>query len=90
MRTLYVNQENSAIKLALLQSFFYEQQEDYFSSEAHSADYYEIIAFYHGNGHIYLDSQKGELQNSMFLFATPYQKRRWFVDQQHIKAFSNL
>ncbi|MEM8898451.1 MAG: helix-turn-helix domain-containing protein [Bacteroidota bacterium] len=87
MKTLYFNKENSTIKLPLLLSFSYEQKEDYFSLEAHSADYYEIIAFYHGNGHIYLDSQKVELQNSMFLFATPYQKRRWFVDQQHIKAY---
>jgi AraC-like DNA-binding protein len=64
-----------------------ETPEFFFEPEVHCTDFYELIIFSKGNGHILLDAEKIELQKNTFLFISPYQKRRWYVDKSKISGY---
>lgn len=58
----------------------------FFSPEVHCTNFFEIMMFYRGNGHILLDTTKIEIQDYTFLFISPYQKRSWYVDRKRIRG----
>lgn len=58
-----------------------------FSNEVHSTDFFEIMIFSEANGHIIIDTEKVELSRGVFLFISPFQKRRWFVDNKKVKGY---
>lgn len=58
----------------------------FFEPEIHCTDFFEIMIFHRANGYVLLDTQRVDLQNGLFLFITPFQKRRWFVDRDKMKG----
>ena len=58
-----------------------------FSDKVHCTDFFEIMIFVRGNGHVQLDAQTVPLTDSHFLFIAPYQKRRWFVDRDQLEGY---
>lgn len=58
----------------------------FFYPEVHCTDFFEIMIFRKGNGHILLDTQHIEIADSSFLFISPFQKRSWYVDAQKLKG----
>lgn len=59
----------------------------FFEDTLHTTDFYEIVFFLKGNGHLELDNQQIKLRNHSILFLSPYQKRRWFVDKSKIDCY---
>ncbi len=59
----------------------------FFEPEVHCTDFFEILVLVKGNGTLFLDTEKIELQNSQFLFISPFQKRRWYVDRNKLEGF---
>ena len=58
-----------------------------FSSDLHCTDFFEIMLFAEGNGYILLDTEKIEITKSTFLFISPFQKRRWYVNGKKLKGY---
>ncbi|MFH6968794.1 AraC family transcriptional regulator [Flavobacterium sp. FlaQc-28] len=58
----------------------------FFEPILHSTDFYEIIFFLNGNGILELDNQKINIENNTILFISPFQKRKWYVDNSNIKC----
>lgn len=59
----------------------------YFKNELHCTDFFEIIFFTKGNGYIELDNQRIVIEANTILFISPYQKRKWFVNQHEIDCY---
>lgn len=59
----------------------------FFYPEVHYTDFFEIAIFTEGNGHVCIDTEKIDLVDGTFLFITPFQKRRWFVDRNQLKGY---
>ena len=59
----------------------------FFFPEVHCTDFFEIMIFVKGNGHVIIDTHRIDLSDSFFLFISPFQKRRWYVDREKIKGF---
>jgi len=53
----------------------------FFESELHQTDFYELIFFSKGNGHLELDHQRIDISDNTVIFVSPFQKRRWFLDK---------
>ena len=58
----------------------------FFESKVHCTDFYEIVFFSKGNGHLELDQQQINLADNVVVFISPFQKRRWFVDKAGIEC----
>jgi AraC family transcriptional regulator, transcriptional activator of pobA len=58
-----------------------------FDSEFHCADYFEIIVFVDGNGHLELDQNKLPISPGTVVFISPFQKRRWFIDRPGVDCY---
>ena len=58
-----------------------------FSSKVHCTDFFEIMIFRKGNGHLLLDAEKVEIKDNTFLFVAPFQKRRWYTKAKDISGF---
>lgn len=56
----------------------------FFETDLHNTDFYEIIFFAEGNGHLELDQQTIEITKNTIVFISPFQKRKWFVDKSKI------
>lgn len=59
----------------------------YFKNELHCTDFFEIIFFSKGNGYIELDNQRIVIEANTILFISPYQKRKWVVNQHEIDCY---
>ncbi len=59
----------------------------FFSPEVHCTDFFEILIFRKGNGHIILDAEKVAISDSSFLFISPLQKRSWHLDRSQVKGY---
>lgn len=59
------------------------------NGEIYATDFFEIIMFTEEiQGFVFLDEHKISLQKGTLLFISPYQKRRWFVDENKIKGYA--
>jgi len=54
--------------------------EAYMLPETHNADYFEIIVFKKGNGHVFVDNRKLLIRDNTILFISPFQLKKWEVD----------
>lgn len=59
----------------------------YFESNLHAADFFEIVFFKRGTGFLYLDHQKIPIKPNTFVFISPLQKRKWYVNTSKIDCF---
>ncbi len=57
-----------------------EVKENYLSNELFNADFFEIIFFKNGNGHLILNHQKIEISDNTIVFISPFQKRQFFLN----------
>jgi AraC family transcriptional activator of pobA len=58
----------------------------FFESSVHTTDFYEIVFFKKGTGYLELDQQRIEIERNVIVFMSPFQKRKWFVDQSKIEC----
>lgn len=58
----------------------------FFEPILHQADFYEIIFFNHGNGYLELDNQKINIEDNTIIFISPFQNRKWFIDETKINC----
>ena len=69
--------------------FILEEMDGFvFNPELYATDFFEIIIFTEAEGHILLGENRIDLSPNMFLFISPYQRRRWAVERQNIKGFA--
>ncbi|MFN8253068.1 MAG: helix-turn-helix transcriptional regulator [Ferruginibacter sp.] len=54
----------------------------FFEAEVHATDFYELIFWESGPGHLMLDDRKINLTPGMVIFIAPFRKRRWFVSKK--------
>ncbi|MEN7549987.1 AraC family transcriptional regulator [Rapidithrix thailandica] len=52
----------------------------YLLPKVHNADYFEILIFRKGNGHILIGHKTIKVQDNTILFISPFQHKRWNVD----------
>ena len=57
-----------------------------FTANLHCTDFFEILMFRKANGRLVLDGTPLLLKDNCFVFISPFQKRKWFVDQNKIKG----
>lgn len=58
-----------------------EQVKDgYLKGEIHNADYFEIVFFKKGKGHIVLNHQKIPIEDNSIIFISTFQKRQWHLN----------
>ncbi|MEM7655311.1 MAG: AraC family transcriptional regulator [Bacteroidota bacterium] len=59
----------------------------FYRMRPHATDFFEVLIFQKGNGYLQLDTDQIAVQDSSFIFLSPYQKRQWQVVQKDIKGF---
>ena len=87
MKSFQFDKEKYGYSLQMDLGIIEKTPQFFFSEEVHCADFFEIMIFVKGNGFILLDTEKIEITNSLFLFISPQQKRRWFVNRKKIEGF---
>lgn len=69
--------------------FVLEEQEGFiFNEELYATNFFEIIIFFDAKGYIHLGEKKIDLSANTFLFISPFQKRKWHIEREHIKGFA--
>jgi AraC family transcriptional regulator, transcriptional activator of pobA len=62
-----------------------EVRENYLSNEIFNTDFFEIIFFKHGSGHLLLNHQKIEINDNTIVFISPFQKRQLFFNPDNLE-----
>lgn len=58
-----------------------------FSDKVHCTDFFEVMVFSKISGELILDTKKFTMHDNQFLFISPFQKRKWFVNESDIRGF---
>lgn len=62
-----------------------EVRQNYLSNEIFNTDFFEIIFFKKGNGHLILNHQKIEINDNTIVFISPFQKRQLFLNPNNLE-----
>lgn len=62
-----------------------EVRPSYLSNEIFNADFFEIIFFKKGDGHIILNHQKITIEDNSIVFISPFQKRQLFLNSDNLE-----
>lgn len=61
-----------------------ELKEAYVDTDVYKTDYFEILFFKKASGYLLLNQQKIVITNHTIVFISPFQKRQWKLDPQHL------
>jgi AraC family transcriptional activator of pobA len=80
LKTIYFNKTECGVDFLLNVLNDSRVAEVYMLPETHNADYFEIIVFKKGNGHVFIDNRKILIRDNTILFISPFQLKQWKVD----------
>jgi AraC family transcriptional regulator, transcriptional activator of pobA len=61
-----------------------ELKEAFLETDVYKTNYFEILFFKKASGYVLLNQQKITITNNTIVFISPFQKRRWKLDPQHL------
>lgn len=61
-----------------------EVSENYLSKKVFNTDFFEVVFFKRGHGHLLLNHQKLEIKDNSIFFISPLQKRQWNLDAENL------
>ena len=85
MKTLKFHKTECGVDFLLNVLTTEEVRENYLSNEIFNTDFFEIIFFKYGSGHLLLNHQKIEIKNNTIVFISPFQKRQLFFNADNLE-----
>ncbi|TDE00547.1 helix-turn-helix domain-containing protein [Flavobacterium sandaracinum] len=85
MRTLNFHKTECGVDFLLNVLTAEEVRQNYLSNEIFNTDFFEIIFFKKGNGHLILNHQKIEIKDHTIVFISPFQKRQLFLNPNNLE-----
>lgn len=61
-----------------------EVRDSYLKGEVYNTDFFEIVFFKKGNGHIILNHQKKVIEDNSIVFISAFQKRQWQLNPDNL------
>lgn len=83
MKTIKFHKSRCGVDFLLNVLPFKEVSENYLAEETFNTDFFEIIFFKTGSGHIVLNQQKITIKDNSVIFISPFQKRKWNLDKSN-------
>lgn len=84
MRTIKFDKTKCGVEVLLRVGSGEEIKHAYTDTEAYNTDYFEILIFRKAKGHLVLNQQNINLSNNSIVFISPFQKRQWKLDPDHL------
>ncbi|WP_276498950.1 helix-turn-helix domain-containing protein [Pontibacter litorisediminis] len=84
MRTIKFDKTKCGVEVLLRVGSGEEIKEAYTNTEAYNTDYFEILLFRKAKGYVVLNQQKINLSDNSVVFVSPFQKRQWQLDPDHL------
>ncbi|MHC2993804.1 AraC family transcriptional regulator [Pontibacter sp. HJ8] len=84
MRTIKFDKTRCGVEVLLRVGLGNELKEAYTDTEVYNTDYFEILLFRKAKGHVILNQRKIDLSDNSIVFISPFQKRQWQLDPDHL------
>ncbi|CAM3645759.1 AraC family transcriptional regulator [Pontibacter korlensis] len=84
MRTIKFDKTKCGVEVLLRVGSGEEIKHAYTNTEAYNTDYFEILIFRKAKGHVGLNQQNINLSDNSIVFISPFQKRQWKLDPDHL------
>ncbi|WP_266205907.1 helix-turn-helix domain-containing protein [Pontibacter kalidii] len=84
MRTIKFDKTQCGVEVLLRVGSGNELKEAYTDTEVYNTDYFEVLLFRKANGHVLLNQRKINLSDNSIVFISPFQKRQWQLDPDHL------
>ncbi|WP_242920228.1 helix-turn-helix domain-containing protein [Pontibacter liquoris] len=84
MRTIKFDKTRCGVEVLLRVGLGKELKEAYLDTEVYNTDYFEILLFRKAKGHLVLNQRKISLSDNIIIFISPFQKRQWQLDPEHL------
>jgi len=87
MKTFTFDRKKYGLNLLIDLSKFEDIPHYFFKEEPHTVDFYEIFFFRKAKGVLQLDAKRIKLTDNLIVYASPYQRRRWYVNRDEIDGY---
>ncbi|MBC5773672.1 helix-turn-helix transcriptional regulator [Pontibacter sp. KCTC 32443] len=84
MRTIRFDKTKCGVEVLLRTGSGNEIKGAYTDTEVYNTDYFEILIFRKAKGFVVLNQRKIELTDNTIVFISPFQKRQWKLDPDHL------
>jgi AraC family transcriptional regulator, transcriptional activator of pobA len=84
LRTIKFDKTKCGVDVLLRVGSGAEIKEAYTDTEAYNTNYFEILIFRKAKGYVVLNQRKIELHDNTIVFISPFQKRQWKLDLDHL------
>ncbi|AKD04073.1 AraC family transcriptional regulator [Pontibacter korlensis] len=84
LRTIKFDKTKCGVEVLLRVGSGEEIKHAYTNTEAYNTDYFEILIFRKAKGHVGLNQQNINLSDNSIVFISPFQKRQWKLDPDHL------
>jgi AraC family transcriptional activator of pobA len=85
VRTIKFHKAECGVEVLLQVGLGHLLPESYLATEVYNADYFEILLFKKGKGHVVLNQQILPIADNTIVFISPFQKRQWQLDPDHLE-----
>jgi len=84
LKTIKFDKTQCGVEVLLRVGSGDELREAYVDTDVYKTDYFEILFFKNASGYLLLNQQKIVITNYTIVFISPFQKRQWKLDPQHL------
>jgi AraC family transcriptional regulator, transcriptional activator of pobA len=84
LRTIKFDKTRCGVEVLLRVGSGNEIIEAYTDTDVYNTDYFEILIFRRAKGHVVLNQRKIDLADNTIVFISPFQKRQWKLDPNHL------
>ncbi|WP_026464653.1 helix-turn-helix domain-containing protein [Adhaeribacter aquaticus] len=84
LKTIKFDKAQCGVEVLLRVGAGDELKEAYVDTDIYKTDYFEILFFKEASGYLLLNQQKITIANHTIVFISPFQKRQWKLDPQHL------
>ncbi|MFD2247406.1 helix-turn-helix domain-containing protein [Pontibacter ruber] len=84
MRTIKFDKTQCGVEVLLRVGSGNEIKGAYTNTEVYNTDYFEILIFRKAKGYVVLNQRKISLSDNTIVFISPFQKRQWKLDPNHL------
>ena len=85
MRTIKFHKAECGVEVLLQVGLGHLLPEAYLNPAVYNTDYFEILLFKKGRGHVVLNQQHVPVADNTVVFISPFQKRQWQLDPDHLE-----
>ncbi|MBC6607991.1 hypothetical protein H8B13_14285 [Hymenobacter sp. BT188] len=85
MKTIKFHKAECGVEILLRVGLGHELPASFLTTELYNTDYFEVLLFKQGKGHVVLNQQTIPIHDNTIIFISPFQKRQWKLDPDQLE-----